>query len=111
MKITKELLMIHNPCSTPERIAGFLACFPDGIVTLEGVLKAKTYNLDWVAEKLLPPTRWAEYRAKTAPQWAEYRAKRDLLLADYDAKRDLPWADYDAKIALLFYEAFREEEK
>ena len=124
MKITKELLMAHNPCTTPERIEGFLACFPGGVVTLEGAQKAKTYNLDWVARKLLPPARQAEYQAKTAPLQAEYQAKIAPLLADYWAKiaplynilfaeyrekTDPLWAEYQAKIAPAFYEAFREE--
>lgn len=120
MKITIKKLMRHNPCSSPERIEGFLACFPDGIVTLEGVQKAKAYKLDWVARELLPSDRWAEYEAKTAPLWADYLVKRaSLLAANHEAKIAPLWADYEAKIAplwvdylvkraFIFYEAFKE---
>ena len=88
MKITREAIMAHNPCSTLERVDGFLACFPGGEVTLKGARKAQIYNFDWVARKLLPPARQAEYGAKRAPLLAEY------------------WAE----IASAFYEAFRELE-
>ena len=89
--------MAHNPCSTLERVDGFLACFPGGEVTLKGARKAQIYNFDWVARKLLPPARQAEYGAKRALLLAEYGAKRAPLLAEY-------WAE----IAIVFYQAFKE---
>lgn len=120
MKITRELIMSHKPCSSPKRIDDFLSCFPEGIVTLEAVEKAKGYNLDWVAKRLLSSNRWAVYESKTAPLWAEYEAKRASLWADYlaktaplwadyEAERAPLWADYEAKRAPIFYEAFKEE--
>ena len=132
MKITRDLIMAKKPCptTTEERVDGFLACFPDGIVTLEGSQKAKSYNLYWVAQKLLSPTQWVEYQAKadelleeyaakTAPLQVEYQNKIAPLRTACDAKIAILWKEYVAKTATLqeeyaakrataFYQAFKE---
>lgn len=108
MKITRELLLSHKPSSCLERIDEFLNCFPGGIVTPEGVLKAKDYDLYWVAISLLPPDKLADFKAKTAPLQADFKAKTATLQEDYRAKVALLQVDYKAKVGLLFYEAFKE---
>ena len=131
MKLTKEMIMSRKPCATEQRVQGFLDCFPRGVVTLGGVRKAirSGYDLTSIAQNLLPPTRWEEYKAaiatlweeydtKKAPLWAKYRAKRDLLWAakyrantvplweEYRAKVTPIWEKYRAKEAAVFYQAF-----
>ena len=119
--ITAEWLTVHDACE--EQQALFEKTWPDGAhVTKTSLVQAAKVglNLQWFAERVLPRSLYADYRAKRAPLDADYQAKRDALYADYrakcapldadyQAKRDALNADYQAKYAPLYadYQAKR----
>ena len=103
--ITAEWLTVHDACK--EQQALFEKTWPDGAhVTKTSLVQAAKVglNLQWFAERVLPRSLYADYRAKHDAMNADYRAKCDALYADYQAKRDALDADYQAKYDALLIE-------
>ena len=86
MKITAAVLRAKDACET--QVRRFEALFPNGVeITSElCVQHAGSFDWSWAAKNLLPPGKYADYKAKHAPLYADYEAKRAPLLADYEAK-------------------------
>ena len=109
-RISPKWLEDKGACG--DQVKLFAGEWPDGCDVTEANLRRAGeigMLLEWLADRALPRSLYADYQAKRAPLDADYRAKFAPLVANYQAKREALYADYQAKRALLDadYEAKR----
>ena len=102
MKITAALLRAKYACEI--QVRQFEALFPNGVEITSDlcVLHADSFDWGWAAKNLLPPDKYADYKAKTVPRYADYEVKVAALFADYRVKVAQIYADCKTKFAFLW---------
>ena len=109
-RISPKWLEDKGACG--DQVKLFAGEWPDGCdVTETNLRRAGEIGmlLEWLADRALPRSLYADYQAKRALLDADYQAKRALLIANYQAKRALLIADDQAKRDALYadYQAKR----
>ena len=104
--ISRKWLDERNACRSQAQL--FEQVWPDGVAvtreTLELSAKAGLI-LQWFAERVLPRSDYAAYRAQWDTLYADYQAQCDALYANYQAQRDTLCANYQAQYDTLLINA------
>ena len=104
--ISRKWLDKRGACR--EQVQLFARVWPDGVAVTRETLELsakKGLILEWLAERVLPRSDYADYKAQRDTLFADYQAQIGTLYAAYQAQRDTLYAASQAQIDTLLINA------